>query len=91
MLMFLIKRLGVLALTALVMTFVVFFLTNRCPNLERPAKLQGSQRMSDAEVASHLKKNGYLEPIVQAVRRRLSIAVAEMGRAVDSTVAVPSC
>ena len=64
MILFLIKRFGVMALTALVLTFVVFFLTNLYPNLEKLAKFQGNQRMTDAEVASYLENNGYLEPIV---------------------------
>ena len=62
--MFLVKRLGVMTLTAIVLTFLVFFLTNLYPNLEKLAKFQGNQRMSDAEVASYLENNGYLEPIV---------------------------
>ena len=40
MLLFLVKRFGVMMLTALVLTFVVFYLTNLYPNLEKLAKTQ---------------------------------------------------
>ncbi|KMW57306.1 Oligopeptide/dipeptide ABC transporter, permease protein [Candidatus Rhodobacter oscarellae] len=50
-------------LTALCLTFVVFFLTNLYPNLEKLAKTQGNFRMTDAEVASFLEPRGYLEPL----------------------------
>ena len=54
---------GVMMFTALCLTFVVFFLTNLYPNLEKLAKTQGNQRMSDEAVTSYLNKNGYLEPL----------------------------
>ncbi len=63
MLIFLIKRLGVMLLTALCLTFVVFFLTNLYPNLEKVAKLEGTQRMTDAQVATFLERNGYTQPV----------------------------
>jgi peptide/nickel transport system permease protein len=50
-------------LTALCLTFVVFFLTNLPPNLEKLAKTQGDMRMSDAEVVSWLDRNGHLQPL----------------------------
>lgn len=64
MLMFILKRLGVMALTALCLTFVVFFLTNLGPNLEKLAKEQGNMRMTDEQVASWLDENGYNRPLV---------------------------
>ena len=60
---FILRRLGVMLLTALCLTFIVFFLTNLYPNLEKLAKTQGNQRMSDEAVASYLSKNGYLQPL----------------------------
>ncbi|HKL45350.1 MAG TPA: ABC transporter permease [Roseovarius sp.] len=63
MAMFILRRLGVMILTALCLTFVVFFLTNLYPNLEKLAKTQGNFRMTDEEVASYLGRNGYLEPL----------------------------
>lgn len=49
-------------LTALCLTYIVFFLTNLYPNLEKLAKTQGNFRMSDQEVASYLDRRGYLQP-----------------------------
>lgn len=60
---FILRRLGVMLLTALCLTFIVFFLTNLYPNLEKLAKTQGNQRMSDEAVTSYLTKNGYLQPL----------------------------
>ncbi len=61
--LFILRRLGVMILTALCLTFIVFFLTNLYPNLEKLAKTQGNQRMSDEAVTSFLGKNGYLQPL----------------------------
>ena len=63
MVSFILRRLGVMLLTALCLTFIVFFLTNLYPNLEKLAKTQGNQRMSDEAVTSYLEKNGYLQPL----------------------------
>lgn len=52
-----------MVLTALCLTFIVFWLTNLYPNLEKLAKTQGNFRMSDEAVASYLGKNGYLQPM----------------------------
>ena len=60
---FILRRLGVMLLTALCLTYIVFFLTNLYPNLEKLAKTQGNQRMSDEAVTSYLDKNGYLQPL----------------------------
>lgn len=62
---FLVKRLGLMALTALVLTFVVFVLTNMEPNLEKLAKEQNFSRMSDEQVASWLEKEGYNRPLIE--------------------------
>jgi len=61
---FILRRFGVMILTALCLTFVVFFLTNLAPNLEKLAKQQGNARMSDAEVVSWLDRNGYGGPLI---------------------------
>jgi len=50
--------------TALCLTFIVFWLTNIPPNLEKIAKNEAGARITDAEVASWLDKNGYNTPIV---------------------------
>ena len=85
MILFFLKRFGLMALTTLVLTFVVFFLTNLYPNLEKVAKYEGSQRMTDAEVASWLDKNGYGGPIVLRYAEWLGVwpgwtATADDGR-----------
>ncbi len=59
--LFILRRLGVMLLTALCLTFIVFFLTNLHPNLEKLAKTQGNFRMSDEAVASFLGNRGYLQ------------------------------
>jgi len=64
MLKFLIRRVGVMMLTALCLTFIVFFLTNLNPNLEKLARSEGSVRMSDEQVAEWLATNGYAQPVV---------------------------
>ncbi len=46
-------------LTALCLTFVVFFLTNLYPNLEKLSKTQGDMRMSDEQVQFWLQNRGY--------------------------------
>lgn len=62
--LFLLRRLALMILTALCLTFIVFALTNLPPNLEKLAKTQGNSRMADAEVASWLHKRGYDRPML---------------------------
>ncbi|MGI9395222.1 MAG: hypothetical protein ACR2OY_11295, partial [Boseongicola sp.] len=74
---FILRRLGVMLLTALCLTFIVFFLTNLYPNLEKLAKTQGNQRMSDVAVTSWLSSRGYrsaIDPqiIQQAINDEIS-------------------
>ncbi|MGL4309409.1 MAG: ABC transporter permease [Paracoccaceae bacterium] len=64
MLTFLLRRLATLILSALCLTFVVFYLTNLPPNLEKIAKSEAGARISDAEVTSWLDKNGYGRPVL---------------------------
>ena len=64
MLLFLLRRLGVMILTALALTFVVFYLTNLPPNLEKLARTEGSVRMTDESVASWLINNGHSGSVV---------------------------
>ncbi|MGB7319117.1 MAG: ABC transporter permease [Planktotalea sp.] len=61
--MFILRRLGVMILTGLCLTFIVFFLTNLYPNLEKLAKTQGNMRMTDEQVESWLTNRGYLQPL----------------------------
>ncbi len=62
--MFILKRLGVMALTALGLTLIVFYMTNLYPNLEKLAKTQGNFRMSEAEVSTWLDNRGYTRPLL---------------------------
>ncbi|MFO1174009.1 MAG: ABC transporter permease [Paracoccaceae bacterium] len=64
MLLFLVRRLLVLIVSAACITFVIFFLTNLQPNLEKIAKFEAGSRISDAEVASWLQNNGYARPML---------------------------
>ena len=64
MLRFLLRRFGTMVLTALCLTLIVFYLTNLPPNLEKVAKSEAGSRISDAEVASWLEKNGYAAPLL---------------------------
>ncbi|MEM7544962.1 MAG: ABC transporter permease [Pseudomonadota bacterium] len=59
--LFLLRRFGVMVLTALCLTLVVFFMTNLYPNLEKLAKQQGNFRMSDKDVSQWLDARGYLQ------------------------------
>ncbi len=61
--LFILRRTGVMILTALCLTFIVFILTNLYPNLEKLAKTEGNFRMSDEAVASWLEKGGYMQPM----------------------------
>ncbi|WP_424986249.1 ABC transporter permease [Microbulbifer sp. S227A] len=61
--LFILRRTGVMILTAICLTFIVFFLTNLYPNLEKLAKTQGNFRMSDEAVESWLTKGGYMQPL----------------------------
>ena len=71
---FILKRFGVIVLTALCLTFVVFFLTNLEPNLEKLTKSEGNQRMTDAQVASWLEANGYRQPLLKRYGEWLGVA-----------------
>ncbi len=59
MLSFILRRAGVMILTALCLTFIVFFLTNLPPLLTNLAKTQADMRMSDAQVERWLANRGY--------------------------------
>jgi len=62
--LFILRRFGVMILTALCLTFLVFFLTNLQPNLEKLAKTEGNMRMTDAQVTSWLATHGFAQPLL---------------------------
>ncbi len=74
MLLFLARRLGVMALTVLCLSAVVFFLTNLHPNLEKLAKTQGNNRMTDAQVVTWLENHGYARPWIVRYGEWLGLA-----------------
>ncbi|WP_309664530.1 ABC transporter permease [Tabrizicola sp.] len=59
MLKFIARRLGLMLLTALALTFIVFFLTNLQPNLEKLARTEGSVRMTEEAVVDWIAQNGH--------------------------------
>ena len=73
-------------LTAICLTFVVFFLTNLHPNLEKLAKQQASMRMTDVQVTSWLEKNGYAKPVLIRYGEWLGIAPGWVLEGKDGTV-----
>ncbi len=83
---FLLRRTVVMILTALCLTFVVFFLTNLPPNLEKLAKTQGDMRMSDAEVLSWLDRNGHLQPLPVKYGQWLGVLPGFVHTADDGTL-----
>jgi peptide/nickel transport system permease protein len=64
----------VLFFTALCLTFVVFYLTNMPAKLETLAKTQAGSRISDAEVATWLDRNGYAQPMLVRYGEWLGVA-----------------
>lgn len=71
--LFLLRRFGVMLLTALCLTFVVFYLTNLYPNLEKLAKTQGNFRMSDEQVSTWLDNRGYTQPTLSKYGQWLGV------------------
>ncbi|PZQ99591.1 MAG: peptide ABC transporter permease [Cereibacter sphaeroides] len=65
MLIFLIRRFLTMVLTAICLTFIVFYLTNLPANLEKLAKSEASARMTDADVEKWIERNGYATPVLR--------------------------
>jgi peptide/nickel transport system permease protein len=59
MLVFITRRLGVMILTMLCLSFVVFFFVNLDPNLRKLAIFQTEMRASDQDLENWLQRNGY--------------------------------
>ncbi|MGR3501298.1 ABC transporter permease [Pseudaestuariivita sp.] len=81
--MFILRRAGVMLLTALCLTFIVFFMTNLYPNLEKLAKTQGNFRMTEEEVISYLEPRGYTQPVLIKYAEWLGVKPAFQGEAAD--------
>lgn len=86
MLFFSLRRFGVMALTALALTFVVFYMTNLPPNLEKLAKSEASVRMSDEDVALWLERNGFAQPLLTRYGEWLGVVPGWTHTAEDGTV-----
>ncbi|WP_299626677.1 ABC transporter permease [uncultured Tateyamaria sp.] len=84
--LFILRRLGVMILTALCLTFLVFFLTNLYPNLEKLAKTQGNFRMSEEEVQSWLEPRGFTDPMLIKYGRWLGVVPGWVNEDEDGTV-----
>jgi len=77
-------------LSAFCITIIVFFLTNLQPNLEKIAKSEAGSRISDAEVASWLEKNGYAQPMLKRYGEWLGV-VPSWIRTDDAGVTTGRC
>jgi peptide/nickel transport system permease protein len=62
---FLLRRLGVMALTMLCLTLIVFYLVNLEPNLRKLAISQTEMHASSEDIESWLVKNGYRRPFLE--------------------------
>ncbi|MCB1433811.1 MAG: ABC transporter permease [Alphaproteobacteria bacterium] len=88
MLTFIARRLGVMLLTMLCLSFIVFFFVNLEPNLAKLATFQTEMRASDAEKESWLARNGYRDNFF--VRYGRWIGVLPKQPVVDPTTGEPS-
>lgn len=71
---FILRRLGLMLLTAFVLTFAVFCLTNLKPNLEKLARSEGSVRMTDDSIESWIENNGHGGSMMKRYGEWLGIA-----------------
>ncbi len=89
--MFILRRIGVMLLTALCLTFIVFWLTNLQPNLEKLAKNQGNFRMSDEQVEKWLDDRGYRQGIFKRYGEWLGVVPSQLNIADDDGRALGRC
>jgi len=61
---FITRRFGLMLLTTLCLSFIVFYLTNLQPNLVKLAKTEAGIRMTDDQVVSWLDDRGYNQPLL---------------------------
>ncbi|HUL06529.1 MAG TPA: ABC transporter permease [Candidatus Acidoferrum sp.] len=67
------RRLGVMLLTMLCLSFVVFFFVNLDPNLRKLAIFQTEMRASDQDLESWLHRNGYRDNFFERFGRWLGV------------------
>ena len=65
MIQFILRRLGVMLLTMIALTMVVFFLVNLEPNLRKLALEQNNNRMTAEAVDTWLEESGYRRPFFE--------------------------
>ncbi len=87
MLLFLFRRIGLMLITALCLTFVVFALTNLPAKLTTLAKTEAGGRLTDAEVASWLHEHGYDLPMTQRYGEWLGVLPGWVRVEADGSVA----
>lgn len=73
MLKFIVKRLGVMLLTMLCLTVIVFFLVNLDPSLKKLSISQTNMRASDEVVEAWLERNGYRDPFFERYAEWLGV------------------
>ncbi|MEO1330124.1 MAG: ABC transporter permease [Pseudomonadota bacterium] len=74
MAMFIARRMGVMLLTMLCLTFIVFFLVTLEPNLRKLSISQTNMRATDQMIESWLVKNGYRDNFFVQYGRWLGVA-----------------
>lgn len=74
MIKFLLRRLGVMVLTMLCLSLVVFYFVNLDPNLKRLAVFQTEMRASDQDLESWLTRNGYRDNFFLRYARWIGVA-----------------
>lgn len=74
MVRFILRRLGVMLLTMLCLSFVVFMFVNLEPNLRKLAIFQTESRASDADLEKWLQRNGYRDNYVIRYARWIGLA-----------------
>src|SRR5262245_31169751 len=79
MLSFILRRIGVMLLTMLCLSFVVFFFVNLEPNLRKLAIFQTEMRATDQDLENWLQRNGYRDNFFVRYARWIGIAPKQPG------------
>ncbi|MGE0503484.1 MAG: ABC transporter permease [Rhizobiaceae bacterium] len=74
MITFILRRLGVMLLTMLCLSFVVFMFVNLEPNLRKLAIFQTEMRASDQDLENWLVRNGYRDNVMLRYARWIGLA-----------------
>ncbi|WP_210256057.1 ABC transporter permease [Chelativorans sp. Marseille-P2723] len=86
---FIIRRLGVMALTMLCLTLIVFFLVNLEPNLRRLAISQMDMRASIEDQERWLERNGYRQNFLMRYGQWLGVLPKQPNLDAETGKAVP--